>query len=297
MKRLAPGAQDNNASSTTVSSTNEGPPNASSTKPTAANKTSTHASSTKPHAPSFSQSGARWLLAGAIFLFINGFFVAKVPQATRPELANVSVFFVLVLWAPAFWALKNWLGWGRAALIAVALAAFALFIETVAIQTGLPYGRFEYGNKIGEKIGVVPWTVAFSWSPLVLGALALGARETSSSTKLLFVATGFLLLFDGVLDPGAVQQKFWKYQAGGMYYGVPFSNFCGWIVSGLIGTTIFRFIARRSDVPLALVSSVVLILAFWTSVCLFVGLAIPAMLGVTLLSWCARQIHREVRGA
>jgi putative membrane protein len=286
MKRSAPGAHME-----TDSSTLESAHNSSST-----NGMSANGSSTKESAPSFSQSGARWLLAGAVFLFINGFFVAKVEQATRPELANVSVFFVLVLWAPAFWALKKWLGWKRAALIAVSLAAFALFIETVAIQTGLPYGRFSYGEKIGEKIGVVPWTVGFSWSPLVLGALALGARHVRSIGKLVLVSTGFLLLFDGVLDPGAVQQEFWKFEAGGLYYGVPFSNFCGWVVSGLIGTAIFTFAAgKRTDVPLALVSSAVLILAFWTSVCLFVGLWIPAVLGAALLCWCARQVRRDLK--
>jgi putative membrane protein len=179
--------------------------------------------------PIFSPKTRRALLFGAFFLFINGFFVAKVPQATRPELAGVSATFVLVLWTPSFWALKNWLGLKRAALIAVLLGAFAIGIETFAVKTGWPYGNFSYSDKIGVKyFGIVPWTVPFAWSPLVLGAMALASRIAPK--RVIPAGVLVLLAFDLVLDPGAVKQDFWEYDAGGFYYGVPFSNFCGWVI-------------------------------------------------------------------
>ena len=243
---------------------------------------------------SFSPRGRKWLLWGALFLFFNGFFVARVPQATRPELAGVSAVFVLVLWAPCAWSLARWLGVKRAALLLLALGAFAVAIETFAVKTGWPYGRFNYGDKIGLKyFGVVPWTVPFAWSPLVLGAMALAARSSRSVRGLWIGTVIWLLLFDGVLDAGAVAQRFWAYDAGGWYYGVPFSNFCGWIVSGFLGAAIFTFGAARRDVPLTLVSSVTLILAFWTSVCLFSGLWLPGVLGAAILGWIARTIIRQ----
>ncbi|MBW3637132.1 MAG: carotenoid biosynthesis protein [Armatimonadetes bacterium] len=238
--------------------------------------------------PSFSPKSRPVLLWGAIFLFVNGFFVAEVPQATRPELAGVSAAFVLVLWAPSAWILALWLGWKRATLVLGTLGAFAVGIESFAVVTGWPYGHFSYGEKIGTKLfGLVPWTVPFSWPPLVLGAAALAARITPKHP--LIGAVAILLGFDLVLDPGAVQQEFWAYQAGGFYFGVPFSNFCGWIISGLIGVWLFsKASASRSQIPLPLVSSVTLILAFWTSVCLFTSLWIPALIGFGLLTliWC-----------
>ena len=250
----------------------------------------------------FSVKGRRWLFWGALFLFINGFFVARVKEATRPELAGVSALFVLVLWAPCAIALVRWLGWKRAALILAGLGAFAIGIETFAVKTGWPYGAFEYGDKIGLKyFGVTPWTVPFAWSPLVLGAMALAARPARpmrAPASLCVGATVFLLLFDGVLDPGAVNQRFWQYDAGGLYYGVPFSNFGGWIVSGLIGAALFYWgCGRRTDAPLTLISSVTLILAFWTSVCGFSGLWIPAILGAALLAWIGRQIAQASTAA
>ena len=233
---------------------------------------------------------------GALFLFANGFFVARVEEATRPELAPISAAFVLVLWAPAAYALVQWLGFKRAALILLALGTFAVGIETFAVKTGWPYGSFDYGDKIGVKyFGVTPWTVPFAWSPLVLGAMALAARHARSVAALCIIGTLFLLLFDGVLDPGAVNQEFWQYDAGGLYYGVPLTNFGGWIISGLIGAAIFYYgSGKQLDVPLTLVSSVTLILAFWTSVCGFSGLWIPAALGAALLSWIAWQVGRDI---
>ena len=247
--------------------------------------------------PNFSAKGRRYLFWGALFLFSNGFFVARVEEATRPELAAVSAAFVLVLWAPAAYALAQWLGWKRAALVLLALGAFAVGIETFAVKTGWPYGSFDYGDKIGVKyFGVTPWTVPFAWSPLVLGALALAACHVRGAVALCVVATLFLLLFDGVLDPGAVDQGFWTYKAGGWYYGVPLSNFFGWIVSSPLGAAIFYWgSGKRSDVPLTLVSSVTLILAFWTSVCGFSGLWVPAALGAALLGWIWRQVARDGR--
>jgi putative membrane protein len=239
--------------------------------------------------PQFSPKSRRALLFGAIFLFINGFFVAKVPQATRPELAGVSAAFVLVLWAPSAWVLKQWLGWKRAAAVLVALGIFAVGIETFAIITGMPYGRFTYGDKIGDKLfGFVPWTVPFSWPPLVLGAVALASHIAPK--RLFLAATFILLLFDLVLDPGAVQQKFWTYESGGFYYGVPLSNFFGWLISGFIGVWIFTKLSDEpNNVPLPLICSVTLVLAFWTSVCLFTSLWIPAAVGFSLLGWLLRK--------
>ncbi|RYG70939.1 carotenoid biosynthesis protein [bacterium] len=243
--------------------------------------------------PQFSPKSRRALLFGVIFLFINGFFVAKVREATRPEYAGISAAFVLVLWAPSAWVLKQWLGWKRAAVLLAVLGLFAVFIETFAIKTGLPYGQFEYRDKIGSKVfGLVPWTVPFSWPPLVLGAIALASRIAPK--RLLLATTLILLSFDFVLDPGAVQQEFWVYKSGGFYYGVPLSNFFGWLISGFIGAWLFQTLSGdKEEIPMPLVSSVMLILGFWTSVCLFVSMWIPAAVGIGLLGWIWKETEPQ----
>lgn len=256
------------------------------------------------------------LFLGMAFLAINGFFVAKVPDATRPELAGISAMFVLVLAFPAFFGLWKWQGPKVCGLVLLALGAFAVGIESFALKTGWPYGSFVYGDQIGVKyFGLVPWTVPFAWSPLVLGAYYMAAGKTPPPTKkeakkkkgvpvaresearFLWRCALWLVAFDLVLDPGAVHQKFWTFASPGLYYGVPLSNYLGWIVSGLAGGWILVRLLKQAPhapPPGALAVSTLLILSFWSSVCLFSELWLPALIGSGLLvKLCGRVLASD----
>jgi putative membrane protein len=245
-----------------------------------------------------------FFLLAVPFLFANGFFVAKMtayPElarwANRPEIPIVSALFVLLFAWPSFAATVRWLGARQGAMLLIALGVFALAIESFAVITGVPYGRFSYGEKIGVKLfDVVPWTVPFAWSPVLLAAFFLARKFLFKSPHeyscrgrdrwIIVAATSAIaLVFDLVLDPGAVAQGFWKYQNGGFFYGVPLSNFVGWLVSGTAGTMIIlRFIRReKSEPPGAMLGSAWLIIVFWTSVCAWSQLWIPTLVGLILL--------------
>jgi bisanhydrobacterioruberin hydratase len=213
----------------------------------------------------------------AVFVVISGFFVAKIPVV--PELAIVSSVFVLVFAWPSYRAAVRWLGVKTALRLLIGLGVYALLLETLAVKTGLPYGRFSYGQKIGVLLfDAVPWTVPFSWTPLML----LGLRV---APKKIWLVALVMLGIDLVLDPGAVAQGFWTYASPGAFYQVPLSNFFGWLLSGTIGAWLARWLAREinwHDAPKELATSGLLSLGFWTSVCFFMGLWIPALLGTGL---------------
>ena len=228
-------------------------------------------------------------LFGLIFAAISGFFVAKIP--VQPQLALVSSVFVLAFAFPSYATVLKWLGVKRGLLLLSSLGLYALVVETMAVKTGYPYGAFSYGAKIGTLLfDAVPWTVFFTWTPLVL--LAMGQIAQITQAKMLFgkvLLSGiFLVLIDMVLDPGAVAQEFWKYKAGGLYYGVPLSNFVGWLITGTGGILLAHFLTREnkwSDAPAHLVLSGLLSLTFWTSVCLWMSLWIPGVLGLILVGF------------
>jgi bisanhydrobacterioruberin hydratase len=220
-------------------------------------------------------------LFGLIFAAIAGFFVARFP--VKPELSFVSAIFVLVFAYPSYAAIVRWLGAKRGVGLLALLGLYAMVTETTAVKTGYPYGAFTYGAKIGTLFfDAVPWTVFFTWTPLVLLAIAVTVRWV----KHVWLAGIFLVLVDMVLDPGAVAQGFWHYSAGGGYYNVPFSNFAGWLLTGSIGVAIARYLTRDFDWasgPESLATSGLLSVVFWTSVCGFMGLWIPAGVGVCLI--------------
>jgi len=127
----------------------------------------------------------------------------------------------------------------RAGAALLALTAYTYGVEFLGVTTGFPYGTFSYRLHLGPMLfGVVPLGLPLFFFPLVLNAfllalLLLGSAAGSRAVRLL-VAAGIVVGMDLVLDPGAVSLGFWRYAADGVYYGVPLSNYAGWVLSGLV---------------------------------------------------------------
>lgn len=233
-----------------------------------------------------------------VFLATGAFFMANVQL---PEWSHyLSAANVLLFALPSFWALKMWLAWQKAIALIVILSTYALSIETIAILTGFPYGHFGYSEHLGFKIfGEVPWTIAFAWTPLVLCAYAAARSLFVSRLRRIVFSTFLLVAFDMVIDPGAVLLGFWQYPNGGVFYGVPFSNFLGWLVSGAIGSLILEtavsYFRPFLPPPVQLGSSAFFILVFWTSLAAFAGLGVPAAIGgafaLAMYLWYRRSYY------
>ncbi|GAB3418739.1 bisanhydrobacterioruberin hydratase [Haloparvum alkalitolerans] len=118
------------------------------------------------------------------------------------------------------------------------LTAYTYAIETVGVRTGWPYGGFSYGVDLGPMLGGVPLALPVFFLPLVANAyllclLLLGGRAARALPRLL-VVIGAVVTMDVVLDPGAVALGFWRYDAAGAFYGVPLSNYLGWVLSATV---------------------------------------------------------------
>ena len=181
----------------------------------------------------------------------------------------------------------------RGAIGLLALTGYAYGIELIGVQTGLPYGEFAYLIELGPMLfGDVPLGLPVFFFPLVLNSyllvvLLLGDRARSTPVRLLgTLAT--VLTMDLVLDPGAVGLGFWAYAGGGGYYGVPASNYAGWVVSGAISVAIFdrildgdALVARLGTCGFML-DDLVSFVILWGGVNLYFGHLVPAVLALLL---------------
>lgn len=118
------------------------------------------------------------------------------------------------------------------------LTVYSYLIEFVGIRTGFPYGEFSYGIDLGPMIlGEVPLGLPVFFIPLVVNAylliLMLFRKRSEKLLTRLTLVIGTVLLLDLVLDPAAVAINFWSYGSG-LYYGVPLSNYIGWILSASV---------------------------------------------------------------
>lgn len=123
------------------------------------------------------------------------------------------------------------------------LCGYTYAIEFVGVFTGYPYGHFEYGVDLGPMLaGHVPAALPLFFLPLVVNAyllclLLLGDLARRSAVRLPVVVVAVVGM-DLALDPAAVALGFWSYDAGGLYYGVPWSNYAGWVLSATVAVVV-----------------------------------------------------------
>ena len=275
----------------------------------------------------FTRSAPRLLLAASALFFGAAYFTVRFPEV--PGSSVGSFVSTLLIALPSFIALKRFLAFKRAALSLLALSVLGFAIETTGVATGFPYGPFYYGESLGPKFAdLVPYLLPLSWVPLVLGAVAAMAprrtresrfaiRDSYSSllptpdsllpgakrprAKLLLSAVVLLTLVDGVLDPGATSLGFWVWPEGGSYYGVPITNYLGWLFSSSLAVALLIALGRCrwESVPPSpgLLDSAIISAAFWTGVDAISGLLFPAVLGAVLyLLLLSRRIQLAAGG-
>ena len=144
----------------------------------------------------------------------------------------------------------QWLGWKRAALVLLSLSAFAYGIETIGLKTGFPYGAFTYSDLLGTKLfGTTPWTVPFGWVPLLLASWVTVWQWLRPVEFRILGTIALLVAIDLILDPIAVALSFWKYAHPGVWFGIPITNFLGWIFSGFIGCLMLQLLTKQEVIP------------------------------------------------
>lgn len=150
-----------------------------------------------------------------------------------------------------------------------ALALFAICLcVTFALEnfgsiTGLLFGRYHFA--VGAElphIGVIPIVVGPVWfgmgycSWIVAGVILGGAQARLDKRFDLFappiVAAFIMTQWDLVMDPPlATLSKAWVWHEGGALFGVPFSNFFGWLLTGWLFFQGWALYLSRQSLALA----------------------------------------------
>ena len=171
-----------------------------------------------------------------------------------------------------------------------ALIAYTYAIETIGIQTGWPYGSFAYTIDLGPMLGGVPVALPVFFIPLVVNAyllcvLLLGERAQNTWLRLLTVSATVVAM-DVVLDPGAVSLGFWTFD-GGAFYGVPLSNYAGWVLSAVVAVVALdrafdlgAVLARLRRCPFML-DDMVSFVILWGGINVWFGNLLPALVAGT----------------
>jgi uncharacterized membrane protein len=144
------------------------------------------------------------------------------------------------------------LGLRRTLLFGAAVWPIVWLAEFCSTRVGIPFGLYHYtGITQGQELYVadVPFFDSLSFTFLAYAAFclarfALAGRQVSAPAQVLLA--GFLMMMlDVVIDPAAVRGDRWflgrifYYPDGGVYFGVPLSNFAGWWIVGAASIGVF----------------------------------------------------------
>ncbi len=121
--------------------------------------------------------------------------------------------------------------------------AVAFASEYTSTRVGIPFGLYHYtGSTAGRELYLsnIPLFDSVSFPFLAYAAYCVGRRTlgTARGAPVVLLAGLLMMLLDVVIDPLAVRGAQWflgevfYYPAGGIYFGVPLSNFAGWAVVG-----------------------------------------------------------------
>lgn len=181
----------------------------------------------------------------------------------------------------------------RALALLAVLIAYTYGIELVGVATGIPYGAFEYGIDLGPMVQGVPLGLPLFYLPLVLNAylltvLAFDRLSERRSIRIL-IAISVVIAIDLVLDPAAVAIGFWAFDAGGTYYGVPLSNYLGWLLSATISVILLDLavdidvLRHRADTCPFILDDFVSFVLLWGTINLVYLQLIPVLIAGGLL--------------
>ncbi|HET7885588.1 MAG TPA: carotenoid biosynthesis protein [Bradyrhizobium sp.] len=148
-------------------------------------------------------------------------------------------------------------GWKDGSALFAICVAITFVMENIGATTGWPFGRyhFEVGADL-PHIGAIPVIVGplwfgmgyFSWH---VAAVLLGVPARPSGRfeclALPLVAAFVMTQWDVVMEPAASTiAKAWIWHDGGAHFGVPLSNYAGWLLTTWLFYQAFAvYLSRR----------------------------------------------------
>lgn len=192
---------------------------------------------------------------------------------------------------------------GRARTLGFLLWGFvvALWAELWSTRTGVPFGLYHYtGATSGAELYLsnVPFFSPLSFPFLAYASLCLARRalgpgragSRAGRLRLVGLSGALMTCLDVVIDPLAVRGGRWflghlfTYPQGGIYFGVPLSNFAGWLLVGwvTVGGYVWATGDTRPSLPHLGITLYYLVLAVNLTMTLWIGEFVIAVAGIVV---------------
>ncbi len=162
-------------------------------------------------------------------------------------IAQVTAVAVIVITA---WGMR------RAVMTLALVVCMGWFVEYIGSKTGFPFGTYNYTELLQPQLGGVPLLIPLAWLMMMPSSWAVAAcivpDRHSFANKVKFVGVAALAFtaWDLFLDPQMVSWRLWTWEnlPALNYFGIPFSNYLGWLLASGLITTVVCIVNRWFEV-------------------------------------------------
>jgi uncharacterized membrane protein len=211
-----------------------------------------------------------------------------------------AVAVVAVLWGTWDAAKTMW--------IAALVATLGWAAEALGSCTGFPFGDYSYTDALQPQLFHVPLIIPLAWLMMLPPswgvAQAISNRIRPHWRTLAFIALSALAItaWDLFLDPQMVAWGLWKWHNPSGLFGIPWSNYLGWLLVSALITFLFTgiirprllFAAHLPTAPLLLIYTITWLLQT-VGLGVFWNMPGPALVGgvlmgsLAILGWRAHR--------
>ena len=146
------------------------------------------------------------------------------------------------------------LGLQRTFSLFATVTGISFLAEWLGVNTGFPFGKYTYTAILQPQLAGVPLIIPLAWwmmlppawgiAYFITGQVGAGFKPAPTISFVIVSALAFTA-WDLFLDPQMVAWDFWRWQSAGQYFGIPLSNFLGWLVI----SALLSFIANPVNIP------------------------------------------------
>lgn len=112
-----------------------------------------------------------------------------------------------------------------------ALTAYVTYgVEVIGVQTGFPFGDYQYGVRLGPTVYDTPPLIGVLWLLTLMGTMywagqwAPDKHDRDRSVLRAAIAATLMVAFDIVLEPVAIRTAFWTWTGD----TIPLRNYVSW---------------------------------------------------------------------
>ncbi|EFI85142.1 hypothetical protein HMPREF0556_10341 [Listeria grayi DSM 20601] len=164
------------------------------------------------------------------WLFVIWWLIGYILQVfwTVPESLGFSKPFFLLLYALCMLEISGVMRNMKLLFSFLGFGVACYVLEVASVHFSIPFGTYGYTSVLGSPVYGVPFTIVFAWIAVFINCwgLAISAGRFWQALE----TACYIVLFDLILDPVAIFEGYWEWNANGFYYGIPLQNFLSWFV-------------------------------------------------------------------